>query len=158
MYVEIKEGLKRKPKKDERTIVLSQIEALLKDESDIIANMANVAALLYHSFDYFWVGFYILKDNQLVLGPFQGPIACTRINLDKGVCGFAATTQMSVVVPDVDKFPGHIACSTESKSEIVIPCVVENKTIFVLDVDSRKLNFFNEKDQKFLEEVVRLLS
>lgn len=158
MYVEIKEGLKRKPKKDERTIVLNQIEALLDDETDIIANMANIASLLYHSFDYFWVGFYILKENQLVLGPFQGPIACTRINLDKGVCGFAATTQMSVVVPDVDKFPGHIACSIESKSEIVIPCVVENKTIFVLDVDSKKLNFFNEKDQKFLEEVVRLLS
>ncbi len=157
MSVNLKEGLQGVSATDMHITAIKQINSLVNGETDMIANMANVAAYLYHTFHYFWVGFYIRKNNQLVLGPFQGPVACTRIDLNKGVCGHAATTQKSVIVPDVHQFPGHIACSSESQSEIVIPFVKENSTIFVLDVDSKKLDYFNEKDQQFLEEVVQLL-
>lgn len=157
MSVNLKEGFQGESINDAHQTGIKQIQSLVQGETDMIANMANVAAYLYHTFQYFWVGFYIKKNNQLVLGPFQGPVACTRINLNKGVCGHAATTQKSVIVPDVHKFPGHIACSTQSQSEIVVPLVKKNRTIFVLDVDSKQLNYFNEKDQQFLEEVVQLL-
>lgn len=157
MSVKLKEGLQGVSANAMHTTAIKQLTSLVEGETDMIANMANVAAYLYHTFKYFWVGFYIHKNDQLVLGPFQGPIACTRINLDKGVCGHAATTKQTVIVPDVNQFPGHIACSAESQSEIVIPFVKENRTIFVLDVDSKQLDYFNEKDQQFLEEVVQLL-
>jgi len=151
------EGLYTASDKEKFDIALKQIESLVKDEPDLIANMANTVAVLYQTFNYYWVGFYLNKNGQLVLAPFQGPVACTRIDFDKGVCGHAATLQQTVMVPNVHEFPGHIACSVESQSEIVIPLVSENKTIFVLDVDSTELNFFNEEDQQFLEEVVQLL-
>ena len=157
MSVNLKEGLQGVSANDMHVTAIKQIKSLVDGETDMIANMANTAACLYHTFHYFWVGFYIHKNNQLVLGPFQGPVACTRIDLNKGVCGHAATTQQTVIVPDVHQFPGHIACSAESQSEIVIPFVKENRTIFVLDVDSKQLDYFNEKDQQFLEEVVQLL-
>lgn len=119
-----------------------------------MANLSNIAAALKQTFDFFWVGFYLVKNNQLVLGPFQGPIACTRINFGKGVCGMAWKLRKTIVVPDVDAFPGHIACSSASKSEIVVPAVKNQEVALVLDVDSDKLNDFDETDRKFLEELV----
>jgi len=134
------------------------ISSLLKDENDIIANMANTSALLKEIFNFFWVGFYLNKDNELVLGPFQGPIACTRIAFNKGVCGTAASTQKTILVSDVNQFPGHIACSEKSKSEIVVPFIKKNKTIFVLDVDSEFLNHFDKVDQLYLEKIIQLFT
>jgi L-methionine (R)-S-oxide reductase len=135
-----------------------QIKALLEAETDSLANLANVAAALKTAFGFFWVGFYLKKGNQLVLGPFQGPIACTRIDFNKGVCGHCYTTQQTVIVPDVEAFPGHIACSSASKSEIVVPIFDENKAIWaVLDVDSDLLNDFSEIDAMGLEKIVSLL-
>jgi len=135
-----------------------QIKALLEGENDLIANMANVAAALKFGMGFFWVGFYLIKENELVLGPFQGPVACTRIAKGKGVCGTAWEKQHSIVVADVEKFPGHIACSALSKSEIVVPCFGKNKEIVgVLDVDSEQLNAFDAIDALYLEQVVQLL-
>ena len=136
-----------------------QIEALLHGENDFVANTANVAAALKEAFDFFWVGFYFVKDDQLVLGPFQGPIACTRIPFHKGVCGKCYTDAQTVIVPNVDEFPGHIACSSASKSEIVVPVFDKSgKVTAVLDVDSDKLNDFSEVDKNGLERIVALLS
>jgi L-methionine (R)-S-oxide reductase len=138
--------------------LVPQIEALIAGETDLIANLANVAAVLKEAFGFFWVGFYLKKGNQLVLGPFQGPLACTRIDFDSGVCGHAYTTRETVIVPNVDEFPGHIACSSASKSEIVLPMFDSNGDVFgVLDVDSDELNNFDEADQNGLEAVVAML-
>ncbi len=135
-----------------------QVATLLADEPDLIANLANFVAVLKEAFQFFWVGFYIVKDNQLVLGPFQGSLACTRIAFDKGVCGASYTQQKTLIVPDVDAFPGHIACSSASRSEIVVPVFDKDKNVvMVLDVDSTELNDFSEKDQKGLENLVRLI-
>jgi L-methionine (R)-S-oxide reductase len=138
--------------------VVPQIEALITGEPDLYANLANIAAALKETFGFFWVGFYLVKGDQLVLGPFQGPIACTRINYGKGVCGTAWKESRTQLVPDVDAFPGHIACSSDSKSEIVVPVFRQNAVAMVLDVDSNILNDFDETDQKYLEELMRILS
>jgi L-methionine (R)-S-oxide reductase len=148
----------RATKKEKYESILPQIESLISSESDSYANLANTAAVLKEVFDFFWVGFYLVKDTQLVLGPFQGPLACTRIELGKGVCGTAwkeATTQL---VPDVEAFPGHIACSSASKSEIVVPGLKEGKVWIVLDVDSDKLNDFDLDDVAYLEKLMELVS
>jgi L-methionine (R)-S-oxide reductase len=138
--------------------LLPQIEALVADEPDLIANLANVAAVLKEAFDFFWVGFYLAKDGQLVLGPFQGPLACTRIDFGSGVCGHAYTTAATVIVPDVDAFPGHIACSSAARSEIVVPVLDETGRVAgVLDVDSDKLADFDDEDAKGLESIAKLL-
>ncbi|SIS51499.1 GAF domain-containing protein [Belliella pelovolcani] len=137
--------------------ILPQIEALITGESDLTANLANISAVLRESFGFFWVGFYLVKDDQLVLGPFQGPIACTRINLGKGVCGTAWKEDKTQLVPDVDAFPGHIACSSASKSEIVVPFSKNGKVAGVLDVDSDQLADFDEIDQEYLERLMQIL-
>ena len=138
--------------------IVPQIEALIGDESDVIANLANVAAVLKEAFGFFWVGFYIAKDNQLVLGPFQGPLACTRIEFGQGVCGHAYSTASTVIVPNVDEFPGHIACSSASKSEIVVPIMNGDGSVFgVLDVDSDRLDDFSETDREGLTNVVSVI-
>ncbi len=137
--------------------LLPQIKALLSGESDRIANMANLAAVLKTQFDFFWVGFYLVKENELVLGPFQGPLACTRIAKGRGVCGTAWEKAETLLVPDVDAFPGHIACSSLSKSEIVVPVFSEGEVIAVLDVDSDTLDTFDEVDADYLQQIVQLL-
>ena len=138
--------------------LIPQIDALITGETDLIANLANVAAALKEAFGFFWVGFYLVKDNQLVLGPFQGPIACTRIAFDKGVCGAAYTRNETILVPDVDAFPGHIACSSASKSEVVVPIINQaGDVILVLDVDSDQLDDFSTVDVAGLEAVGRLI-
>ena len=138
--------------------ILPQIAALLVDETDYIANMANVSAVLKEVFAFWWVGFYLVKQEELVLGPFQGPLACTRIQKGKGVCGKAWATQQSIIVPDVDAFEGHIACSAASKSEIVIPLIHQEKVMAVLDVDSEHLHHFDEIDELYLTKIVALIS
>lgn len=138
--------------------IAPQIEALISGETDLIANLANITAVLKEAFGSFWVGFYLKKENQLVLGPFQGPLACTRIDFDKGVCGHCYTTKQTVIVPDVEAFPGHIACSSASKSEIVLPIFGKDGEVFaVLDVDSDKLDDFSEVDADGLKRIVNLL-
>lgn len=138
--------------------IVPQIESLIAGESDLVANLANIAAVLKEAFGFFWVGFYLLKDGQLVLGPFQGPLACTRIDLDKGVCGHAFTTGETVIVPDVDEFPGHIACASASRSEIVLPIKnAQSEVIAVLDVDSDKLDDFSSVDGEGLGAIVNLI-
>jgi len=135
----------------------AQIDALLDGESDLIANLANVAAALKQTFGFFWVGFYLVKDEMLVLGPFQGPIACTRVAFGRGVCGTAWKEQKTLIVPDVELFPGHIACNSESKSEIVVPLLSDGKVTGVLDIDSNQLSDFDETDALFLEDIVKKL-
>lgn len=135
------------------TSLFPQLKALIGDEKDFIANLANVSAALKSTFDFFWVGFYLIKNNELVLGPFQGPIACTRISYGKGVCGKSWEENQTIIVPNVDEFPGHIACSSISKSEIVVPIFKNNEIIGVLDVDSEKINNFDSIDQKYLEQI-----
>ena len=138
--------------------LLPQVKALLEAENDVIANMANVCAALKEAMNFFWVGFYIIKNDELVLGPFQGPVACTRIRKGKGVCGTCWEKGKTILVEDVDKFPGHIACSSLSKSEIVVPLFDSQKQIAgVLDVDSDRLNDFDNTDQLYLEEIVSLV-
>lgn len=137
--------------------LVPQIEALITGESDVVANLSNIAAALKQAMNFFWVGFYLVKENQLVLGPFQGPIACTRINLGKGVCGTSWKEGKTIVVPNVDEFPGHIACSSASKSEIVLPAFKNGAVSLVLDVDSDQLNDFDEVDAKALEQVMRII-
>jgi GAF domain-containing protein len=145
--------------KEERyEALIPQLKSLISAETDQIANYANVSAALKEVFDFLWVGFYRVSDKVLVLGPFQGPIACTRIAYGKGVCGFAWQEGKTIIVPDVDQFPGHIACSSRSKSEIVVPVVKEAKILAVLDVDSELLNNFDEIDAKYLEIICALLS
>lgn len=137
--------------------LLPQIEALLTGEPDLTANLANMAAALKEQFNWFWVGFYLVKGNELVLGPFQGPVACTRIGLGRGVCGSAWQQQKTLIVPDVEAFPGHIACSSLSRSEIVVPLFKDGVVCGVLDVDSEELDQFDEIDAQYLEELVKLL-
>ena len=137
--------------------LLPQIQELTKNEPDWIANLANISAALKQAFDFFWVGFYIVKGNELVLGPFQGPVACTRIPFGKGVCGTAWKEQRTVIVPDVKQFPGHIACNSESKSEIVVPFFDNGEIIGILDIDSDNLNTFDEIDATYLEKFFILL-
>jgi GAF domain-containing protein len=139
-----------------RTLI-PQLEALVGDEKDPIANLANIAAALRQTMNFFWVGFYLVKDDQLVLGPFQGPIACTRISFGKGVCGTSWKEQKTILVPDVELFPGHIACSSASKSEIVLPAFKNGSVALVLDVDSDVLNDFDNTDKEALEKVMRLI-
>jgi len=144
-------------KKERYQTLLPQIKALVEGEPDQVANLSNIAAALKQTMDFFWVGFYLVKENQLVLGPFQGPIACTRIDLGKGVCGTAWKEKRTIIVPDVEKFPGHIACNSASKSEIVLPAFKNNEVALVLDVDSDALNDFNSTDQLALEELMRII-
>lgn len=137
--------------------LLPQIQALVDGEQNLIANLANVAAALKQQFDFWWVGFYLIEGEELVLGPFQGPIACTRIRKGKGVCGTSWEKNETIIVPDVDAFPGHIACSSQSKSEIVVPVQLKNKLVGVLDVDSEQYNSFDEIDAKYLKEIIALI-
>lgn len=137
--------------------LLPQIEGLLHGETDFVANMANVTAALKEQFGWFWVGFYLVKADELVLGPFQGPVACTRIQKGKGVCGSSWNEAKTLIVPDVDLFPGHIACASASRSEIVLPLIKGHEVIGVLDVDSEFLNHFDETDQTYLEQVISIL-
>lgn len=151
------------PRTKDRALIyerlLPQLEALISGETDLVANLANVAAALKEAFGFFWVGFYLRKENQLVLGPFQGPIACTRIAFDKGVCGAAYARRETLLVPDVEAFPGHIACSSLSKSEVVVPIFDQQGGVaMVLDVDSDQLDDFTQVDVQGLEAVGRLVS
>ena len=138
--------------------IVPQIESLVADETDLVANLANITAVLKEAFGFFWVGFYLKKGNQLVLNAFQGPLACTRIEFDKGVCGHAYTTRETVIVPNVDEFPGHIACSSASKSEIVLPIFEKSGEVFgVLDVDSDRLDDFSNTDAEGLRKIVKII-
>lgn len=137
--------------------LLPQLDALVSGEPDLVANLSNICAALKQTFNFFWVGFYLVKDKQLVLGPFQGPIACTRIDFGKGVCGTSWKEKATIVVPDVEKFPGHIACSSASKSEIVLPAIVASEVRLVLDVDSDLIDDFDEADREGLEKVMQLV-
>lgn len=144
-------------KEEQYEALLPQLQALVDGEPDRIANMANIAAVLKTQFDFFWVGFYLVRAAELVLGPFQGPVACTRITSGKGVCGTAWEQAKTLVVPDVDAFPGHIACNAQSKSEIVVPLIKDGEVFAVLDVDSEYLNHVDDTDRKYLEQIVQLL-
>ena len=144
-------------KQERYEALLPQIEAVVEGETDLIANMANVAAMLHETFGFWWTGFYRVVGDELVLGPFQGPMACTRIGKGRGVCGTAWAKAETQVVPDVDKFPGHIACSSASRSEIVVPVFRGGRVIAVLDIDSARLATFDETDRRYLEQIVRLL-
>lgn len=144
-------------KQERYEALLPQIKAVIEDESDLIANMANVVAMLHETFGFWWTGFYRVVGEELVLGPFQGPMACTRIKKGRGVCGTAWQKEETQVVPDVDKFPGHIACSSLSRSEIVVPVKQGEDIIAVLDIDSAELNTFDHTDRHFLEEIVSML-
>lgn len=135
--------------------LLPQIEALVSGERDVIANLANISAALKEVFDFLWVGFYLVKEKELVLGPFQGPLACTRIGFGKGVCGMAWKEGKTILVPDVEKFPGHIACSSASRSEIVVPCFKEGKVFLIMDIDSEHLDAFDEADLLYLEKLMQ---
>ncbi|MBO7286858.1 MAG: GAF domain-containing protein [Bacteroidales bacterium] len=143
-------------KTEKYQLLYEQIKALLGKEKDEIANMSNVAALIHETFNFWWTGFYRVIDNELVLGPFQGPVACTRIAYGKGVCGTSWKEEQTIVVKDVHEFPGHIACSSASQSEIVVPIFKENQVVAVLDIDSEKLATFNETDKEWLEKIVGL--
>lgn len=145
-------------KEEKYKSLLPQIQGLSHGEPDFIANLANTAAALRQAFGFFWVGFYLVKGGELVLGPFQGPIACTRIRKGKGVCGAAWERGETILVPDVEAFPGHIACSSESKSEIVVPLFKDGEVVGVLDVDSDRLDDFDEVDRKYLEGLIRVIS
>ena len=144
-------------KEEQYHSLLLQISALLEGEHDEIANMANVCAALKEQFHFFWVGFYMVRGEELVLGPFQGPVACTRIKKGKGVCGASWAQEQTLIVPDVEVFPGHIACSAASKSEIVIPIIRNEKVIGVLDVDSAELDSFDETDAAYLAKIIDLI-
>lgn len=135
-----------------------QIEALIAGENNVIANLANIASALKYGMGFFWVGFYFVQNKELILGPFQGPVACTRIGFGKGVCGTAWKEKKTILVPDVDLFPEHIACSSESKSEIVVPIFKNQEVVLILDIDSEKLNHFDETDQMYLEKMASLIS
>lgn len=146
-------------KEEKYLSLIPQLEALVSGEPDTIANLANVAAALHQAFNWWWVGFYLVKTDELVLGPFQGPIACTRIRKGKGVCGTAWAEQRSILVPDVEAFPGHIACSSLSVSEIVVPLFnAEGEVVGVLDVDSERYDTLDETDVRFLEKIAAIVS
>jgi GAF domain-containing protein len=144
-------------KEEKYLALIPQVKGLLDGEPDYIANLANVAAALKEQFGWLWVGFYLVKGDELVLGPFQGPVACTRIRKGRGVCGSSWATAETLIVPDVEKFPGHIACSSLSRSEIVVPLFQNGNVSAVLDVDSTELNFFDETDKIYLTEIVKLI-
>ena len=147
----------RGTKEEQYQTLLPQIKGLLEGEPDLVANLANVTAALKEQFNWLWVGFYLVKHNELVLGPFQGPVACTRIKKGRGVCGKSWEDKKTLIVPDVEKFPGHITCSSLSRSEIVIPIFKNNEVTAILDVDSEALDHFDETDKKYLEEIVNLI-
>ena len=153
-HLEIAEGTKE----EKYQVLYRQIEFLMEDEPDMIANMADVSAMIQDTFHFWWIGFYRVVDGILVLGPFQGPLACTRIKYGKGVCGTAWKENKTQLVPDVEQFPGHIACSSESKSEIVVPLHHADEIIGVLDIDSEYLNTFDVTDQIWLEKIARLFT
>ena len=144
-------------KNENYQLLLAQVRAIVKDETDAVANMANVAALIQETFRFWWTGFYRVIDNQLVLGPFQGPVACTRIGFGKGVCGTSWKEKRTIVVEDVEQFPGHIACSSESRSEIVVPLYKGDEVIGVLDIDSEKLATFDATDKEWLEQIAEVV-
>lgn len=144
-------------KEEQYQNLLPQIKGLLEGEHDLVANLANVAAALKEQFNFFWVGFYLVKNDELVLGPFQGPVACTRIKKGRGVCGTSWEQAKTIIVPDVEKFSGHIACSSLSKSEIVLPLFKDTTVIGVLDVDSSSLDSFDETDKIYLEKIIELI-
>jgi GAF domain-containing protein len=145
-------------KEEQYQSLLPQIEGLLEGETDLIANLGNVVAALKEQFNWLWVGFYLIKNDDLVLGPFQGPVACTRIKKGKGVCGTSWARAETLIVPDVEKFPGHIACSSLSRSEIVIPMIKNDKVVGVLDADSIQLNQYDNIDQKYLQQIIDLIN
>lgn len=150
--------IKGNTKEEKYQSIIPQIKALIDGETDTIANMANICAALKYGFNFFWVGFYLVKDNQLVLAPFQGPVACTRIHLGKGVCGTAWKNNEVIIVDDVDQFPGHIACSSLSKSEIVLPIYnSKNEIIGVLDIDSDEYATFDKTDELYLNQILKLI-
>ncbi|MEO7768541.1 MAG: GAF domain-containing protein [Ferruginibacter sp.] len=138
--------------------LIPQIKALITGETDLVANMANISAALKEQFGWLWIGFYLVKNDELVVGPFQGPVACTRIRKGRGVCGTSWEQAQTLIVPDVEKFPGHIACSSLSRSEIVVPIIRDKEVVGVLDADSELLNLFDDTDKKYLEEIVHLLA
>jgi GAF domain-containing protein len=144
-------------KQEQYVQLIPQIAGLLEGETDLTANLANICAALHEQFHWLWVGFYLVKEDELVLGPFQGPVACTRIRKGRGVCGTSWQEQKTLIVPDVAQFPGHIACSSRSRSEIVIPIIRNNAVIGVLDVDSEKPADFDETDHHFLAQVIRMI-
>lgn len=141
-------------KKEQYETLIPQINALIEGEPDLIANLANIAAALKEQFGWLWVGFYLVKNDELVLGPFQGPVACTRIRKGRGVCGSSWAQAKTLIVPDVEKFPGHIACSSLSRSEIVLPLIRNGEVLGVLDVDSEAIDLFDETDQFYLEQII----
>lgn len=145
-------------KEEQYIALIPQIAALISGEKNLVANLANISASLKQQFNFFWVGFYLVEDQELVLGPFQGPIACTRIKKGKGVCGSSWEKEQTIIVPDVEAFPGHISCSSLSKSEIVLPLFQSNKIIGVLDVDSDQYNSFDDIDARYLHEILLLLN
>lgn len=148
---------KEASKAEKYETLIPQIKALVTGEPDLTANLANIASALKYGMDFFWVGFYLVKSDELVLGPFQGPIACTRISLGKGVCGTSWERAETLVVPNVDEFPGHIACSSDSKSEVVLPALKNNEVALILDVDSDQVNDFDEVDKEHLEKLMRIV-
>ena len=145
-------------KQEQYEALIPQINALIEGEPDLVANLANTVAALKEQFGWFWVGFYLVKKDELVLGPFQGPVACTRIKKGRGVCGESWAQEKTLIVPDVEKFPGHIACSSLSKSEIVVPVIINNEVVAVLDVDSDAYNQFDETDKHYLEKIISSIS
>jgi GAF domain-containing protein len=145
-------------KEEQYESLLPQIKGLLEGEPDLIANLANITGALKEQFNWLWVGFYLVKNDELVLGPFQGPVACTRIKKGKGVCGASWAKAQTLIVPDVEKFPGHIACSSLSRSEIVVPIIRNNKVIGVLDVDSIEPDQYDNIDQDYLEQITELIN
>lgn len=153
-HLEIADGTKA----DRYALLTRQIESVVAGESDPIARMANVASMIHHTFGFWWTGFYRVTGNELILGPFQGPLACTRIAFGRGVCGTAWREERTIVVPDVEQFEGHIACSSESRSEIVVPLRHEGAIVGVLDIDSREIATFDATDQEWLERIVALIT
>jgi GAF domain-containing protein len=145
-------------KQEQYEALIPQINALIEGEPDLVANLANTVAALKEQFGWFWVGFYLVKKDELVLGPFQGPVACTRIKKGRGVCGASWAQEKTLIVPDVEKFPGHIACSSLSKSEIVVPVIINNEVVAVLDVDSDAYDQFDETDKHYLEKIISSIS
>ena len=150
--------MSQKEKNYRYELLIKQMEALIIGEENTIANLANISALLKNEFDFLWVGFYLTNKEQLILGPFQGPVACSRINFGKGVCGMAWKNAQSILVPDVDKFAGHIACSSLSKSELVCPIIINKKVVCILDADSDRLNGFDEIDKIMFEKICSKIS
>ncbi len=144
-------------KEEQYVSLIPQLKGLLEGETDLIANLSNIAAALKAQFNWLWIGFYLVKQEELVLGPFQGPVACTRIQKGRGVCGSAWATETTLIVPDVEQFPGHIACSGLSKSEIVLPIIVNGVVVGVLDADHSTLQHFDEVDQRYLQEIIDLI-